>query len=327
MKSSAFAWVAAALRAFHVVLFLFLATPVMAQLEKPPMRLVVPTPAGGPLDLVGRVFATALARESGEPVIVENRPGANGLIGTEAVARSRPDGRTILLAAEFVASNVVMSKADVAPLRDLAPVIELMRVDLVVVVRKSLGVREPSDLQRAAAQQPGGLNCAAPPGGLGLACEQLKLALGPGSVVTVPYAGVAPAMNALLGGQVDIAVVPYDAVAPQLETGLVVAVASAGPEPAGPPFEKLPRMMQFWPSFTVVGFMGVMVPAGTPPATIAGLNRAFNNVLKDPQVRDALRGRGRTLKVGGSPGEFSASIAERIDYYRRLADAIGLKPQ
>ena len=291
-----------------------------------PIRIIVPTTAGGPLDVVARVLALGLARDLKENVIVENRPGASAIIGTEYVVRSAPDGRTLLLASGFVVTNAVLNKLSFDPIRDLAPVIELTRAGMVVVVRKGLDVTGPADLRRVAAQQRGGLNCAAPPGEMGLGCEQLKQVLG-GAVVAVPYPGVAPAMNALVGGQVDIMLAPYDAVLPQHEAGRLVALATAGSRPGIAPFDRLPLLKDTWPGFTVEGLIGVLAPAGTPPETIRNLNREFNSLLKDPQVREFMRARGSTIEDASPPEKLGATLAERFDYYRRLADAIGLKPQ
>ena len=287
-------------------------------------RIVVPTTAGGPLDAVGRMLAGALARNMKQTVIVDNRPGAAAIIGTEHVVRAAPDGRTLLLASGFVITNALLQKLNFDPLRDLKPVIELTRASMVVAVRRGLDVRSPDDLKRAAAQQPGGLNCAAPPGETGLACEQLKQLLG-GAVVVVPYPGVAPAMNALLGGQVDIILAPYDAVLPQLER--LTPIATTGTRPAMAPFDKLPLMAQTFPGFVLIGWLGMMAPAGTPHETVQLLNREFNAALKDPQVRDFMQSRGSSLEDGTPPEKLGQTLAERMAYYRKVVDAMGLKPQ
>ncbi len=320
-RSITFKW----LRLVAAALAAGVALGAVAQSDKP-IRIVVPTTAGGPLDVVGRVLATGLARDLKDNVIVDNRPGAGAIIGTEYVVRSAPDGRTLLLASGFVATNAVLNKLSFDPLRDLVPVIELTQAGMVMVVRKGLDVGSPSDLRRVASLQRGGLNCAAPPGEMGLGCEQLKQVLG-GAVVTVPYPGVAPAMNALVGGQVDVMLAPYDAVLPQLDGGRVLALATTGTRPAMAPFDRLPLLKDTWPGFTVVGFLGILAPVGTPPETIRGLNREFNSLLKDPQVREFMRARGSSVEDGSPPEKLGATLAERMEHYRRLAEAIGLKPQ
>ncbi|MBG9388391.1 tripartite tricarboxylate transporter substrate binding protein [Caenimonas aquaedulcis] len=291
-----------------------------------PIRIVVPTTAGGPLDVVGRVLATGLSRDLKETVIVDNRPGANAIIGTEYVVRAPSDGRTLLLGSGFVATNAVLNKLSFDPARDLAPVAELTRAGMVVLVRKGLPVSGPRDLAGAAAAQPGGLNCAAPPGEMGLGCEQLRQALG-GAVVTVPYPGVAPAIQALVGGHADVMLAPYDAALPFLDGGRVVPIATSGTTPVMAPFERLPLLKEQWPGFVVVGFLGVFAPAGTPAETIRRLNREFASLLKDPPVREFMRARGSSADEVGPPEKLAATLADRLDYYRRLADAIGLKPQ
>ncbi len=303
-----------------------LASPsVHAQVDRQ-MRIVVPTTAGGPLDVVGRALASGLARRVDHSVIVENRPGAGAIIGTEFVVKAPADGRTLLLASGFLATNSVLNKLAFDPLRDLVPVVELSQAGMIMVVRQGLDARHPADLPNLAKRQAGGLNCAAPPGEMALACEQLKQLLG-GQLVVVPYPGVAPAMNALIGGQVDIMLAPYDAVLAQLPGDRIVPLASTGNKPSMAPFDRLPLLMDTWPGFTVIGFLGVFAPAGTPPETVRLLNRHLNQLLKEPQLGDFMKARGSTLEYDSPPGKLGATMSDRMDYYRRVVVLLGLKPQ
>ncbi len=289
------------------------------------IRVVVPTNAGGPLDVTARMLATILARNMSQTVIVENRPGASGIIGTEHVIKAPPDGRTMLLATGFVASNPVFYKVNHDPVRDLLPVIEMGQMGMLMLVRKDLDARKPSDLQRVADSQKGGLNCGAPPGDFMLGCEQLKQLLG-GAVVTVPYPGVAPAMAALAAGQVDLVIAPHDAAKSMVEGGRVTAIASMGAKPGMPPFDALPLASDTWPGFTVIGFMGVLVPAGTPPTAVTTLHRELAAAMNEPQVREFMRMRGTPVEDGG-PEKLGRVMAERTAHYRRLAASLGLKQQ
>ncbi|ROZ69022.1 tripartite tricarboxylate transporter substrate binding protein [Ramlibacter sp. WS9] len=302
----------------------FIAPSAFAQADGT-IRVVVPTNAGGPLDVTARMLATVLARNMNQTVIVENRPGASGIIGTEHVVKAPPDGRTMLLATGFVASNPVFYKVNYDPLRDLVPVIEMGQMGMLMLVRKDLDARKPADLQRIADLQKGGLNCGAPPGDFMLGCEQLKQLLG-GAVVTVPYPGVAPAMAALAGGQVDLVIAPHDAAQPLVESGRVTAIATMGTKPGMPPFDRLPLASETWPGFTVIGFMGMLVPAGTPQATVTTLHRELMAAMNEPQVREFMRARGTPVEEGG-PEKLGRVVAERGAHYRRLAATLGLKQQ
>jgi tripartite-type tricarboxylate transporter receptor subunit TctC len=195
----------------------------------------------------------------------------------------------------------------------------------VLAARFDLNAHSPADLKRVAAAQRGGLNCAAAPGEMALACEKLNFVLG-GGVVTVPYAGIGPAMNALIGGHVDIMFAPRDAVVPQLPAGRIVALASGGVTSPPAPLDKLPLLKDTWPDFTVIGFTGILVPPSTPTQNIAMLNRAFNDILVEPEVRNWLEAWG-TLSPANGPEKLSRTLAEKTEYYRRLSAQIGLTPQ
>ncbi|HSH90716.1 MAG TPA: tripartite tricarboxylate transporter substrate binding protein [Ramlibacter sp.] len=292
----------------------------------PPIRIVVPTSAGGPLDIVARTLSGVVARQLNETVIVENRPGAAGIIGTEAVVKAPPDGRTLLLSSGFVITNTVLYRVNYDPQRDLQPIIQLTQAGMVMLVRKGLDIRQPAELRTAAAAQRGGLNCGAPPGEMALGCEQLKQALG-GAVVTVPYPGVAPAINALAAGTVDVMLAPYDAALPFVEGGRASAIATTGTSRALPPFDRLSLASETWPGYTVIGMLAVFAPAGTPPETVRRLNQAFAAALKEPQVRDYMLARGSTLDDHSPPEMLANTVADRAAFYRRLAATLGLNPQ
>lgn len=289
-----------------------------------PIRIVVPTTAGGPIDIVARALAQVLARNMKETVIVENKPGAGAMIGTDFVAKAAPDGRTLLLASGYVVTNAVLNKSAPDPVRDFRPVIELTRAGQVLAVRRGLDAQGPDDLRRLAARQPGGLNCAAPPGDAALACEQLRHLLG-GASVTIPYPGVAPAMNALAAGQVDLVVAPFDAALAMGER--IVPLAATGPRPLNPPLDKLPLLKDAFPDFVVAGFLGVLAPAGTPDDIIRLLHREMNAALKEPHLRDMMIARGSNVEFDAPPERLGQLLAERLAYYRKLVETVGIKPQ
>lgn len=316
------------IRVLSLVLLAWCAQPSLAQspASAAPLRIVVPTPAGGPLDGLARVLATAIGRATQEQVLVDNRPGAAGLIGTDHVAKAVPDGRTLLMASTFVPLNTVLFKAPYDAVRDFAPVIELTRASQVLLVRQGLEARHPAGLARAAAQRHGGLNCAAAPGDGQLACEQLKQLLG-GASVTVPYPGMAQAGHALTTGQVDFFIATHDLAVSLVDTGRAVAIASTGTRRSLPPFDKLPLAHETWPSFRVDGFVGILAPAGTPADALQRLHRLFARALDEPAVREFMAARGSEVPDDRSPERLAVQIRERVAHYRQLVAQLGLKPE
>jgi len=294
-------------------------------LSDQPIRIVVPVSAGGTLDAMARMLAKSLATVVSDVVVVENRPGAGAAIGTAHVVRSRPDGHTLLLGSSFVATNAVTQRLNFDPQVDLRPVITLSSGETLLVVHHALEVHSVADLPGAAQRRPGGLNCAAPPGQLSFACERLRLLLG-GRVVTIPYPGVAPALNALAAGQVDLMFVPRGALTATVPSGRVRALATAGPRKAYAPFEHLPLLKHTWPEMVSYGYAGIYVAAETPPDLIEALNRAFNRVLAMPEVRQAMLDLGYR-PMGGSAEMLGHLLAQEVDSYARIATQIGLKPQ
>jgi tripartite-type tricarboxylate transporter receptor subunit TctC len=290
-----------------------------------PIRLIVPAPAGGSLDASARLIAVHLAERIGEPVQVENRPGAATNIGTEYVVRSAPDGRTLLFGATALAINPSLYRLSFDPFRDLRPVVQISTEQYVLVVRNDLPASAPSELAKIAKEKPGGINCGAGPGPMMLACEQLRLELG-GNVTSIPYAGIAPALNALLGAHVDLMFVPIEDVLGFVRAGRLRAIANASESRAASPFPELPLLLDIWPGFAVTGLYGILAPAGTPAETIAALNREINAVLSSPPVRERMTG-GWQIPAGGTPEQFGDLLRRRHDYYQRLIREAGISVQ
>ena len=166
------------------------------------VRIVVPGPPGGYFDATARMLAQRLTLLTGEPHVVDNRPGGNSRIAVELVVRAPPDGRVVLLAGTGVMSLALLQKLNFSPMDDLAPVIQVARENYALVTPVG-GAATVGALQALAAAQPGGVNCATPPGVAALACEQLKVRLG-GRLTVVQYQGVAPALQAVLAGHADL---------------------------------------------------------------------------------------------------------------------------
>jgi tripartite-type tricarboxylate transporter receptor subunit TctC len=287
-----------------------------------PIRIVTPAPAGAGMDSTARLVALYLGERLGEPVVVENKPGAATAIGTEHVVRSAPDGRTLVIAAAALAINPSLYKLNYDLFADLRPVIHLSNEHYLLVARNDLGAVSPADLPKLAREKPGGLNCAAGPGVGTIACEQLRLQLG-GNVTSVLYPGMAPAVTALLGSHVDLMFVPIVDVIGFVRAGKVRAIANASDSKAASPFPELPLLADLWPGFAITGLYGVLAPAGTPPETIAMLNREINAVLQSAPVREYLAN-GWQVPVGGTPERFGETLRKVHDHYQRVIRAAGI---
>jgi tripartite-type tricarboxylate transporter receptor subunit TctC len=286
------------------------------------MRIVAATPAGASLDATARLIALHLSERLGEPVVVENRPGAANAIGTEYVAHSAPDGRTLLIGAVATVLTPLLYKVDYDLFRDLKPVIQVSRELFLLVVRSDLPANTPGDLAKLAKEKPGGLNCAGAPGMSTMGCEQLRLQFG-GNITTVPFPGVAPAVTALLGSHVDIMFVTIGDVLGSIRTGRLRAIANASESRVESPFPELPLLADRWPGFTLTGMYGILVPAATPPETIAMLNRELNAVLATPAFRERLIA-GWQVPVGGTPERYGEALRNRHDQLQRVIRAAGL---
>jgi tripartite-type tricarboxylate transporter receptor subunit TctC len=277
----------------------------------PVVRIVVPVPAGGGLDLTARALAQRLAALTGQTHLVENRPGANTAIGSEHVARGPADGRVMLYTGNTLVLNEWLQKTDFTPLDELRAVVQVAVSHYLLVVPAASAVASVQDLRDRAAGP--GLNCAAPPGPMSVACEQLRARLG-GTVTTVPYPGIAPALTALMGRHVDLMFVNAEAAAVLLQSARLRAIAASSPVAAA----GVPLIGQVWPGFLLEGFAGLLVPAGTPTGTVQRINAQVNRVLAEPSFVRFLRDT-RQEPAGGTPEHFAAELAGA---HRRYGEVI-----
>jgi tripartite-type tricarboxylate transporter receptor subunit TctC len=308
-----------------VVALVMLLSPWVQAQDRLPTRLIVPVSAGSSLDVQARKFAERMTQTFDQSVIVENRPGASGMIGTEYVARSQPDGRTLLMAASFVPINVVMYKAAIDPVRELKPVIKLVESEVFLAANSSLGVSRPGELAGIARARSGGLNCAAVPGYSTLGCEQLRVLLG-GAITTIPYSGTGPASQALLAGQVDLLIGSAALVGSLTGGGKVQVVAAMGSRAARPPLSGLPLARDTWPGFVIQSWIGVFVAAGTRDAIVDDLNRKVNTLLVDPALVRLLTEQGYAVG-GGTPEQLGRALSDDIVAYGRMLAAAGIAKQ
>lgn len=275
-----------------------------------PVVYVVPNAPGGSGDVIARSMSSLLARELGVPVIIENKAGATGVIGAQYVARSKPDGYTLLVSSTGPMAIVPGLRADLPYDASGAflPVIKIAESHTVLVVPASKPWRTVKDIVQAAKAAPGTMSFGSGGSGtvLHLQGELFKLKTGI-DMVHVPYKGDAPAVTDLLAGQVSMMFVPTQAVAAQVQAGLlrVIATTSSHRLPGMP---DVPTMAEAGvPDFAGDAWFGAFVPAGTPAAVVARLNAAFNKTLKDPTVVDRLGKLGLTV-AGGDPALLATAL-------------------
>lgn len=318
------------LRAALVSLAAGSAGPLAAQAPDKPITLVVPYPAGGPLDTAARVLAEHVRAAAGVPVVVENRPGAGGNLGAAHVARAAPDGRTLVMGA--VATHAInpwlFASMPYDALKDFAPVTLVSRVPNVLVMTPAtaarLGVRSARDLIEYARSQPGKLSYAS--GGNGsaghLAGELFNL-LAKVSMVHIPYQGAAPAMTAVLGGQVELIFDNLASSTPHIQAGKLLPLAVTTAERAAA-LPDVPALGDSLPGFHLSTWFGLFAPAGTPAQAIDRLNSLFTAALRHPDTA------ARFARMGAVPLpmtslEFSAMVAKEHASYGRLIRSAGIR--
>lgn len=292
-----------------------LAALLPGALAQPPLRIVVPSPPGGPQDRLARLLARQLSALRNEPVLVDNHPGADSALATEQVIGAQPPERSLLITSTALALGAVQGKFPFDPLTDLKPVIQAVDMDLLLVARAGLPVARPADL--AAYVKAGGrLSCGAGLGQLFLACLQLRQHLGPG-LVAAPFNGVAKVTTALLGGHIDIGVVPGNDAGGHLASGRLRALAISGHASTGAQYAQLPLIGATWPDIDLQSYMGLYAPAAAPDDAVARWNAELNAILQREDVRRTLA----TLDmrpVGGSPEVLQARLRQNLAHFQRL---------
>jgi tripartite-type tricarboxylate transporter receptor subunit TctC len=272
-----------------------LASPMAAQEAYPskPVRFIVPFPAGGPADVLVRLYAQKLGERWGKPAIVENRVGATGTIGTDAVVKSPPDGYTLLFTVDLpIVMAPALFKPPYDPKRDLVPVAGVADGMNMLVAHPSAGVRSLAELVAAAKAKPGALTFAsagnASPGHV---CGEL-LKMGAGVDLThVPYKGAAPAMNAALAGEVSVFCGPIPVGLPHVKAGKLHALGVTGAKPS-PLVPGLAPLSATYPDVVLSNWYAVFAPARTPAAVVQFLQAELEKVYADAAVRERLAGIG-----------------------------------
>jgi tripartite-type tricarboxylate transporter receptor subunit TctC len=319
------------LRGLPILVFSLVAAlasgPVLSQAYPArPIKLVVPFPPGGPTDLVGRLLAQEMSTGLGQPVLVENRPGAGGTIGIGFVAKAPPDGYSIGFGVTAsLAINVALMKLPYDPVKDLAPISLVGTFSFLAVAYPGAGIESVGDLIAKAKARPGGIAFGSPGNGTPhhLAGELLKSMTGV-NLVHVPYKGISPELTALIAGEIPVAFTDLATALPYIRSGKIRGLATTGSRrPAAA--ADLPTMAEAGlTGYEVIGWYGVVAPAGTPPQIVQQLSVEVNRVVNLAEVREKL------LAVAiepttTTPEQFSAFIAAEIPRWARLVQASGAK--
>jgi tripartite-type tricarboxylate transporter receptor subunit TctC len=293
------------------------------------VTIVVPFPPGGGPDLVGRLFAQRLSPKLGQSVIVDNRPGVGGLAGANSVAKSAPDGHTLLIAPNtiVIAPHILTKGAGggVDVLKDLVPVIMPSQTPMLLVVHPDLGVKSVADLVALAKKQPGLAYATAGTGSpMHIGGELFKRAAGV-DLLHVPYKGVAPSVAAVLAGEPKILFTALGGgVAGHLKAGKLQLLAVTE--------KSRSALLKDTPTLGELGFKGVEVdawygilaPAGTPAPVIARLNKEFNEMLADPEVRERMAAGGIASR-GGTPEQLGTEMRDDFARYGKVIQEFGIK--
>lgn len=307
VKSRAARTIGLGMAAAALVASVTVAAPAHAEFPEKPIRLILPYPPGGPTDLLARVVAAEMSNTLGQQVVVDNRPGASGMIGAEQVARATPDGYTILANASLhVINPSIYPDMRYDAIKDFAPITQLAAVPLVLVVPPSSPIKKPQDIVTQDNKNPGKLSfgSAGTASSQQLAGESFKIAAGI-DMLHVPYRGSAPALADLVGGQIDLMFDSMPSAMPFISSGQLRAVAVTTSQRATA-LPDVPTVAESgYPGFDISTWYGFWAPAGTPEPVVAKLAEHAAMALKTPQVRERYAAMGAE-PVGSSPADFAA---------------------
>jgi tripartite-type tricarboxylate transporter receptor subunit TctC len=306
------------------------ALPAHAQQAYPskPIRIVVPYPPGGFNDILGRTLAAKFQEAWGQPAIVDNKPGANTVIGTDAVAKAAPDGHTLLVVAfPFAVTPSLIKNLPYDTLRDFAPVALCAQSPNILVANPELPVKSVADLIALAKAKPDGLSYASTGNGSSnhISMELFKSLAGV-KLVHVPYKGSAPAVVDLLSGQVQVMFDNAPNVMPQVRAGKLRALAQSGAT-RSPVAPDLPTVAEAGvPGYEVTVWFGLVAPAGTPREIVSKLNAEVLKILALPDVRERFLALG-VEPAGSTPEEFARYIRVQMDKWAKVVRDAGVKAE
>jgi tripartite-type tricarboxylate transporter receptor subunit TctC len=290
-----------------------------------PIHWIVPFPPGGPADVVTRIVSSKLAERVGQPGIVENRAGAGGNVGHEAAAKSPADGTTVLFVVPAIITNPFFLKASIDPFKELAPVIHLDSAWMVLLSNPAFPARTVAEVIAQARARPGAVSCAASGALPQVGCEMLRSSAR-ADMIMVQYKGNAPALNAVMGGEVNLLFDLVNTSQGPVKAGRVRAIATTSARRGAGPLGDLPAVSETIPDFELVTWHGVMVPAATPGEIVRKLNREIQWVLEQPDIRKRFADGGLEI-TGGTPEAFEALLKRDYAKYGKILAGAGIKPE
>jgi tripartite-type tricarboxylate transporter receptor subunit TctC len=315
---------------FKAFLLLWSAVAAAQSYPTKPIRTVVPYPAGGYYDMIGRQIGQKLGRALGQPVVVENRAGANGIIGTEFTARSAPDGYTIMVGGigPHGINPSLYRKLPYDALRDFAPVVQVARQPNILVVNAASRFNSVQEIVAAARAKPGHVTYASNGAGSSQHLSATLFALSTGiQLIHVPYKGGAPALTAMLAGEADHLFGGPSEMLPHIKSGRLrpLAVTSVRRLPA---FPEVPTMVEAGvQNYEISSWFGYLVPAGTPVEIVDRLNAEINKALQEPDTRTALEAQGSVELVGGTKEQFGDFIKAEIAKWASIVKQAGVSAE
>ena len=305
-----------------------LASAGVAAAQDGPLRLVVPFTPGTGIDLIARTVGPKLSERLKRPVVVENRAGASGNIGTEAVVRAAPDGSTLLVSVNTLVMNrSLYPQMPFDPVRDLQPVGLTSWGQLILVTHPRSGFKTAPELIAAAKKAPGKLNYASP--GVGTP-HHLSMELFKNTakvfLTHIPYRGTGPAVTDMIGGQVDAMFLPIHVALPQVRSGRLVALG-IGSDKRHPLLPELPTLSEAKAGEVNVDmWYGIFAPKGMPAAQVTALNREINDILRSEDVKKAFEGQGMD-PASDTPDGFARLVSKDADRWAALIKAQGIKAE
>ncbi len=317
--------------AVHRALALVLASLALAAAAQgypsKPVKIIVPFAAGGPADIYARILGEKLQAAMGQPFVVDDRPGAGAIVGTDAVAKSAPDGYTLLMMSNTQTVNEsLFAEKPYSLMRDLVPVAPVNYSDLVMVVHPSVPAKNLREFLALAKAKPGSLNYASSGPGTPyhMAGELLKAMAGV-DIVHIPYKGSAGARTDILGGQVQMMFDAITTMAPNVRAGKLRALGTSG-KVRSAVLPEVPTVSEAGvPGYEAVIWLGIMVPAGTPRAIVDRLNAEITRATNAPETKEAWAKQG-AVAMSMSPDEFGRYMRDDIAKWARVVKISGAKP-
>ncbi|MGJ7519149.1 tripartite tricarboxylate transporter substrate binding protein [Variovorax sp. LT1P1] len=291
-----------------------------------PIRMVLPFPPGGVTDLLARALAEKLSPRLGQPVVIDNKPGAGTILASDLVARAPADGYTLLLAASSLGTAPLLyDKVGYDAIKSFAPVTQVASVVHVLVVNQQLPVKSVAELIAYAKANPGKLNYASTGSGTSTHLEgELFKSMANTFMVHIPYKGSGPALTDVVGGQVSVMFDALGSSGPFIRSGKLRALAVTTGK-RSPSIPELPTVAESGlPGYEAMPWLGIVAPAGTPQPIVDRLHRETADILKDPELRERFKGWGLDI-IGNSPAEFSSFLRRDIDQWAKVISSAKIK--